>query len=114
MEEYPSVVPMPDMPSSSSAAGSARRGGSAKGSARKKKGASSKFTRSTGAETSSGSVGNFQGPRGIIFMVGGISYTEIKVSRDVMEKEGKEIIVGSTSFLSPAEFLSELESLGDH
>ena len=111
MEDYPSVVPMPDMPTSS-VAGSARRGG-AKGSARKKKGASSKFTRSGGGDSGSGTVGNFQGPRALVFMVGGISYTEIRVSRDVMDKEGKEFIVGSTSFLSPSEFLGELESLAE-
>lgn len=112
VDEYPSVIPLPASQSSAASAGSARRRG--KGlevSARKKKGAGDKWSRTGNSQTSSGAATSFVGGRNMVFMVGGISYSELRVARDVMEKESREIIVGSTNFVSPKEFISDLSTL---
>ena len=110
LEDYPSVVPMPTLPKSSSSATSARRRG-AEGSARKKKGTGSKWDRAGSSSKSSKSATNFTGPRNLVFMIGGLSFSELRVAREIMEKESREIIVGSTAFLSPQDFLEDLASL---
>mmetsp|Transcript_51917 Transcript_51917/g.149686 ORF Transcript_51917/g.149686 Transcript_51917/m.149686 type:complete len:706 (-) Transcript_51917:134-2251(-) len=112
IEEYPSVIPMPASMTSAASAGSARRRGKGlEGSARKKKGATDKWSRTGNSQTSSGAATSFQGGRNLVFMVGGISYNELKAARDVMDKESKEIIVGSTKFVSPSEFIDDLTTL---
>jgi syntaxin-binding protein 1 len=116
MDDYPSVVPMPDLPSSSKSAASSarRRGKAAEGSSRKKKGATSQWSRSGNAEPVASSGGNYVGNRNLVFMVGGISYSELRVAREVMEKESRELVVGSTAFLSPGDFIDELSSLSSN
>lgn len=115
IDDYPSVVPMPQLPSTKStgAASARRRGKGADGtaSARKKKGATEKWNRTgtTGAATKTTTT--FTGGRNIVFMVGGLSFSELRVAREVMEKESREIIVGSTKFLSPNEFMKDLATL---
>jgi syntaxin-binding protein 1 len=47
----------------------------------------------------------------MIFVVGGISYLELRVARDVMESESREIIVGSTKFVNAEEFIDDLTTL---
>lgn len=110
LEDYPSVVPMPTLPKTTSSATSARRRG-AEGSARKKKGAGSKWDRTGSSGTSSKTTTNFTGSRSLVFMVGGLSFSELRVAREIMEKESREIIIGSTAFLSPQDFLEDLASL---
>lgn len=113
IEEYPSVIPMPASMTSAAGAGSARRRNKAlEGSARKKKGVTDKWSRTGNAPSdSSGAATSFQGGRNMVFMVGGISYLELKVARDVMDNESREIIVGSTKFVSPSEFIDDLTTL---
>lgn len=106
MEDYPSVVPMPTLPKSTTSASSARRRGG-EGSARKKA-AGSKWSKTDSPSTA---ITNFSGARSIVFMIGGLSYSELKVSREVMEKESREVMIGSTAFLSPKEFLEDISSL---
>uniref|UniRef100_A0A7R9WX98 Uncharacterized protein n=2 Tax=Craspedostauros australis TaxID=1486917 RepID=A0A7R9WX98_9STRA len=113
IEDYPSVVPMPEMAASTGSAVSARRRGKAEGSARKKGGATSKWSRTTAKQGASKFGSTFAGARSMLFMVGGISFSELRVCREVMEKESKEIIVGSTEFLSPESFLQDLNSLAN-
>lgn len=114
IEEYPSVIPMPASMTSAASASSARRKGKAlEGSARKKKGATEKWSRTGNSATSSGAATSFQGGRSMVFMVGGISFPELKVARDIMEKESREIIVGSTKFVSPSEFIDDLTTLSN-
>lgn len=113
MDDYPSVVPMPVLPSSSKSAASSarRRGKAAEGGARKNKGATSKWSPTGNAEPTAASGGNFVGNRNLVFMVGGISYSELRVAREVMEKESRELVVGSTAFLNPSDFINELSTL---
>lgn len=119
IDEYPSLLPMPT--SSSSKAGrptaslrnSVRKSSGSASSARKSVGASSKWA--TNARESKRSTGpiNFAGPRNIVFIMGGTSYTELCVARDVMENESSEVIIGSTAFLSPSEFMGDLAKLAN-
>eukprot|EP00934_Nitzschia_sp_Nitz4_P004920 Nitzschia sp. Nitz4//scaffold1_size375055//246150//248451//NITZ4_000296-RA/size375055-processed-gene-0.376-mRNA-1//1//CDS//3329541105//4910//frame0 len=113
VEEYPSVIPLPANQSSAASAGSARRrAGGAEGSARKKKGATDKWSRTGNpASPTGGASTTYVGGRNLVFMVGGISYSELKVARSVMEKESREIIVGSTKFINPNEFMKDLSTL---
>jgi syntaxin-binding protein 1 len=113
LEEYPSVIPMPASMTSSAGAGSARRRSKAQeGSARKKKGATDKWSRTGNSSSESSSAAtSFQGGRNMVFMVGGISYLELRVARDVMENESREIVVGSTKFVGPSEFIDDLTTL---
>ena len=96
LDDYPSVIPMPPMASSSvtGIASSARRRSTA-GKAR---------TKGNGAT-------HYVGGRNIVFMVGGLSFGELRVIRDVMERESREIIAGATKFISPGEFIDDLKTL---
>ena len=106
-EDFPSVLPMPESSSSSGAAASARRKkkhhGGVEGSARK--GGRKAPQKGKTAATA------FTGGRTIVFTVGGMTYSEMRVARDMMERESREIIYGSTSFLTAKEFVDDLSSL---
>jgi syntaxin-binding protein 1 len=112
IEDYPSVIPMPAMPAVSTSAASARRR-KAEGSARKKKGATDKWSRAGSTQSASGTAANYTGGRSLVFMVGGVSYSELKVAREVMEKESREIVMGSTKFVSPSNFMDDLSTLSE-
>jgi Sec1 family len=112
-DQYPSVTPMPENYAAQAGRSSKSSRGSA-ASARKNVGASSRWaqsSRSDGKRT--GGPVNFSGPRTIVFMVGGMGYTELASARDVMEAESREIIVGSTAFLSADEFVEDLGRLSE-
>lgn len=126
MEDYPSVTPMPT-PSASQAgrsnssnnARSSRKASGAAASARKTVGASSKWAANSassggsgGGKRSGGPV-NFTGARNMVFMIGGMCYPEMRVAREVMESESREIILGSTAFLSANDFIEDLGKLAD-
>lgn len=105
LDEFPSVVPMPPSATVASSSKSARSARSAKPSARAK-GASKWGKADAGAEAIS-----FTGSRNLVFMLGGLAYSELKVARKVMEKESREIVIGSTDFMNPEDFLSALQTL---
>ena len=113
-QDFPSVIPMPLSGSSSIGAASSarRRGKGVEGSSRKKGGATDKWgrTRNSGQSKSNGTI-HYDGGRNIVFMVGGLSFAELRVVRNVMEKESREIIAGATKFVSPNEFIDDLQSL---
>lgn len=119
MDEYPSVMPMPESASAAAKRGSTARGAATRRgveSARKKSDPSSRWNKSSGSDRGSSSSGGgtaFGGGRCIVFMLGGLAFSEIRVAREVMKSESIEIIIGSTAFVSPKEYMSELESLGE-
>ena len=107
LDEFPSVVPMPPSATVASGSKSARSARSAKPSARAK-GASKwgKGDAKAGAEAIA-----FTGSRSLVFMLGGLAYSELKVARKVMEKESREIVIGSTDFMNPEDFTKALQTL---
>lgn len=52
-----------------------------------------------------------RGPKIILFVLGGISYSEIRSAYTVMNETSREVIIGSTDVLSPVEFLATLRML---
>lgn len=53
----------------------------------------------------------FTGPRSIIFVGGGVCHAEMQAAYQVSEAHQKEIIIGGSSILTPAEYINELESM---
>lgn len=45
--------------------------------------------------------------------MGGACYPELRVAREVMESESREIIVGSTAFVTAHDFLADLQKLAE-
>mmetsp|Transcript_21049 Transcript_21049/g.32116 ORF Transcript_21049/g.32116 Transcript_21049/m.32116 type:complete len:607 (+) Transcript_21049:127-1947(+) len=85
--EYPSVLPLPIA------------GGGIATTARRKKGTAK-------------NVKTFTGPRKIIFMAGGLCFSELRSADEVMSTCDKEIIIGSTDFVNPTEYMESLRALG--
>ena len=109
-QDFPSVIPMPLSGSSSvGAASSARRRGKGVDSSRKKSGATDKW--GNPGQSQSNGTDHYDGGRNIVFMAGGLSFAELRVVRDVMERESREIIAGGTKFISPDEFIDDLKTL---
>ena len=106
IEEYPSVMPLPDAeamlgPSSISKAKSVRK---MSGSATSKWAKSSTGSSDKGKKRSGG--------RQIVFMVGGMCYSELRAAREVMISTGTEVVIGSTRCIAPTEFIGDLYGLG--
>ena len=94
IEEYPSILPLPS--------GSTNVSGSARSVRRDKQ--NNKWGNSAATP-------KFTGGRNIVFMVGGVCWSEIRSCEEVMKDSGKEIICGSTHFLKPEDFLDSIKSL---
>ena len=52
------------------------------------------------------------GGRQIVFMVGGMCYSELRSAREVMVATGTEVVIGSTRCIAPGDFINDLQSLG--
>jgi len=104
---YPSVVPMPDEGSSSGTATSARNrqvtGSARRGDPKR----ASRWARDSGPTKRNA----YSGTRQIVFMAGGLCYSEIRSVYEVMDSGEKEFIVGGTRFLNPRQFARELSIL---
>lgn len=114
MDEYPSVVPMPDEGSSSGTAMSARnrqsvRQSGASGSARKDN--PTRASRWARNDTKPAKRNTYSGARQIVFMAGGLCFSELRAVYEVMDSGEKEFIVGGTRFLNPRQFARELSTL---
>lgn len=110
LEEYPSVLPMPEAGSSSGVATTARPK-AVVGSARKG-GATSRSRWTQQNEATPKKKPGFQGGRQIVFVVGGMCYSELRSVSEVTASGDIEFIAGSTRFITPADFVDELSSLG--
>ena len=53
----------------------------------------------------------YSGARSIIFVAGGVCHAELQSAYQVSEETQKEVIIGSTSIITSADYLGELESL---
>lgn len=50
--------------------------------------------------------------QGIVFVLGGGSYVESQALKDMATRTGKQIVYGSTDFVTPVKFMEQLERLG--
>jgi syntaxin-binding protein 1 len=103
VEEYPSVMPLPDAeamlaPTASSTAKSVR-----------KSSVSAKWQ--TQSTASNATKKKSHAGRQMVFMVGGMSYSELRSAREVMASSGTEVVVGSTRFIKPLDFMGDLHNL---
>jgi len=98
LDEYPSIYPMPDegMTNNISSVGVA--------SVRSR---ASKYSKSgkSGTTTVKG------GSRQIVFMAGGLCYSELRAAEKLMEDGGPEVIIGSSNFNNPGSFVDDIASL---
>lgn len=106
VEDYPSVLPLPDAesmlaPTAKSISKSVR------------KPSMNVFAASTATQsTNAGKKKVASGGRQIVFMVGGMCYSELRSAREVMNTTGTDIVIGSTRCITPKDFLDDLNSLG--
>jgi len=91
VEQYPSILPLPLGKSGTAASVRTRT--------------TSRWTRN---ETRKKKV--FQGGRQMVFLAGGMCYSELRSAHEVMAKGEKEIILGSTCVISPLEFVQGLKN----
>lgn len=105
-EDYPSVVPMPQQIGGSSGTAQSARKRRPEGSARRG-GATDRWQR----KDKPSATDKFEGGRVIVFVVGGMCFSELRVAREVMAKENKEIIAGSTCFLKPSDFIEDFTNM---
>ena len=50
-----------------------------------------------------------QGKRVVVFVIGGITRSEIRTAHVLTEQLGRDVVLGSTSILTPASFLANLK-----
>jgi syntaxin-binding protein 1 len=93
VDEYPSVLPMPE--GSSGSAASVR----------------TKTTRSRGRWGNDKKTAGFSGPRLLVFIAGGASFSELRSAEEVMASGEREVMIGSTAFLKPDEYLQNVLTL---
>lgn len=108
-------TPPPNQAGQSKTARGSKKASGAAASARKNTGASLRWagsSRTSEGKRPGGPV-NFGGARNMVFMIGGLCYPELRVAREVMENELREIIVGSTAFLTANDFIADLGKLVD-
>lgn len=105
VDEYPSVMPLPDAEGMLGQSSLSR----AK-SVRKNTRSASSWSKSS-AGSDKGEKKKAYGGRQIVFMVGGMCYSELRSAREVMLSTGTEIVVGSTRCIAPKDFAKDLHSL---
>jgi len=79
---------------------------------KKKKGVSLKSkTGPTWAENRKSEKVEITGPRVIIFVIGGITYSEIRAAYELTNQYSREFIIGSTHLSTPASFIENVKKL---
>lgn len=53
----------------------------------------------------------YQSSRYIVFIAGGVSYSELKTAHELMNSSGKEVIIGGTHLINPNIYLRDVASL---
>lgn len=107
-DEYPSVFPMPDEGSSTGSTMVSGGVGSVRASSSKY---SSKNNSRFSMVKSSNVAKKFSGARQMIFIAGGACFSELLAAEQMMEDGGSEVILGSTHFCNPEQFVEMLRYL---
>lgn len=107
VEDFPSVMPLPDAEMLNSSAQTS----SASKSVRKSDMKPSKWNNNRGNKKAATKKTGHTGGRQIFFVTGGMCYSELRMAREVTASSGTEIVVGTTRFINPTDFLKDLESL---
>jgi hypothetical protein len=77
-------------------------------------GPSSIYSQVTGAMAGLGLGGGGAGAgrKLLVFVVGGVTRSEMRAVHELSRRTGREILLGSTAILKPTGFLSQLRSIG--
>lgn len=59
-----------------------------------------------------GGGGGGGGRKLLVFVVGGVTRSEMRAVHELSRRTGREIVLGSTAVLKPTGFLSQLRSIG--
>lgn len=113
-ESFPYTAPPPpgSMPAASSSAAPATKGKSA----RKKAGNSSDWksgdssSSSMAAAVDAGAQEDLR-PRFIVFVLGGVTFSEMRSAYEISESRGVNLYIGSTDTLTPTQFIEDLSNL---
>lgn len=100
VDEYPSVVPLPEGLAINAAATGAEKG--TKAPVRKPP---------AGGGGRPGAVTSYSGARTIVAFMSGVSYSEQRAMYELMLQYGREIVVGGTSVVGPKEYLDHIKAL---
>lgn len=49
--------------------------------------------------------------RSMVFMVGGVAFSEMRAAYEVMNEHEREVIIGGTSYLTPNAFTQALKAI---
>jgi hypothetical protein len=116
-ESFPYTAPPPpgSMPaaSSSSAAAPATKGKSARKKANSsdwKSGDSSSSSSGMAAAVDSGAQEDLR-PRFFVFVLGGVTFSEMRSAYEIAEQRGVNLYIGSTDTLTPTQFIEDLSNL---
>lgn len=52
-----------------------------------------------------------QPARTIVFVAGGVAFSEMRAAYEVMEQHKKEVIIGGTSYLKPNDYVEQLRAI---
>lgn len=53
----------------------------------------------------------FSGGRSLVFVAGGVTYSELRAAYEVMEQHKKEVVIGGTSYLTPNAYIKLLRAV---
>lgn len=70
------------------------------------------YSQVTGAMSGLGLGGGAAGRKLLVFVVGGVTRSEMRAVHELSRRTGREILLGSTAVLKPTGFLSQLRSIG--
>mmetsp|Transcript_7310 Transcript_7310/g.19895 ORF Transcript_7310/g.19895 Transcript_7310/m.19895 type:complete len:85 (+) Transcript_7310:122-376(+) len=51
------------------------------------------------------------GPKLVVFVVGGLAYSELKCAYELTKAHQREVVMGSTSMLTPYQFITALNNM---
>ena len=55
--------------------------------------------------------GNSSGSRYLVFVAGGVAYSELRAAHDVSQQNAKEIVIGGSHIITPTDFLIEVQDM---
>ena len=73
-----------------------------------------KSVRKIGTRWKPKAASQYNGGRNILFMLSGLSYSELKVVYESMAHSNKEIVAGGTHIISPSEYIQDVSSLSSN
>lgn len=83
-----------------------------RGSEAAQSGPSSIYNQVTGGMAGLGLGGAGAGRRLLVFVIGGVTRSEMRAVHELSRRTGRDILLGSTAVLKPTGFLSQLRSIG--